>query len=438
MKRFFIYQNFGIISQYIFYLEGGIMNQAFKHHRQRIFENLEEGSIVLLYAGNAPHKSQDDFYDFVVNRNFYYATGIDAPHAILMLIKSASLEKTMVFLEEDTELSLKWDGPKFSKDDALSMGGFETKEIYALSQFESLFNQLMNYSRSPFKNPPHKLLLDLYHPSVDLKPQSLVRFETIINHYKELEVKALNQVFSKLRMIKSDYEIEAMKKAITLTHEGLKYVIKNLKSRTNEAECAADFSHMIHLKQSSGHAFSTIAASGKNAEILHYRANNKPLEGDLILFDLGALNGPYASDISRTYPLSGTYQGFSKDVYEAVLDVQKKVIEAVKPGLTWNELNTIAKDLLAEKALMLKMIDKKEDISNVYYHSIGHFLGLDVHDVGLYDKPLEKGMVITIEPGLYGKGIGVRIEDNILVTDTGNENLSQMIEKEVKDIEALF
>lgn len=414
------------------------MTHAFKSNREKIFKHLEEGSIVLLYAGNAPHRSQDDFYSFVVNRNFYYATGIDAPHAIVMMIKSGSLEKTMLFLEPDTPLSLKWDGPKFSKDDAVQIGGFESNEVYSLAMFESLFNQLMNYSRSPFKTPPKTLLLDLYHPSVDLKPASLVRFGTILDHYKELDVKACNQILSELRMIKSDYEVEEIRKAIHLTHLGLTNVIKHLKTRRNEAECAADFSHMIHLNQASGHAFHTIAASGKNAEVLHYRDNNKDLEGDLILFDLGALKGPYASDISRTYPISGTYKGFSKAVYEGVLDVQKNVIKAIKPGLTWSELNRLARDLLAEKAVELKLIDKKEDIGTVYYHSIGHFLGLDVHDVGLYDRPLEKGMVITIEPGLYGNGVGVRIEDNILVTEEGYENLSAQIEKDVNAIEALF
>lgn len=414
------------------------MNQAFKENRKNIFKKLDDASIVLLYAGKAPHKSQDDFYAFTVNRNFYYASGVDAPNAILALIKSGDLEKTMLFLEEDTELSLKWDGPKFSKEKAIKLGGFEDSEIYPLSSFESLFNQLMNYSRSPFKTPPQSLLLDLYHPSVQLKPDSLVRFETILENYKELSVKALNQIFSELRMIKSAYEIEEMKAAINITNEGLKYVLKNLKKRKNEAECAADFSYMIQYQKSPGHAFNTIAASGKNAEILHYRNNDADLQGDLILFDLGALKGPYASDISRTYPLSGSYQGFSKAVYEGVLDVQKKVIDAVKPGLTWQALNQLARDLLAKKAVELKMIEKEEDISKVYYHSIGHFLGLDVHDVGLYDRPLEAGMVITIEPGLYGNGVGVRIEDNVLVTKDGYENLSSMIEKETKAIEALF
>lgn len=410
----------------------------FKQHRSRIFDKLSDANIVLLYAGASPHKSQDDFYAFTVNRNFYYASGVDAPHAILAMVKSGDLNRALLFLEEDTELSLKWDGPKFSKKEAMEIGGFEENEVYPLSSFESTFNQMMNYARSPFKTPPHTLLLDLYHPSASLKPESLVRFNLLVENYKELNIKALNQVFSELRMIKSEYEISQIKEAIQITHEGLKYVLKNLKSNTNEAESAADFSYMIQKLKSPGHAFNTIAASGKNAEILHYRNNDADFDGDLILFDLGALKGPYASDISRTYPLSGTYEGFAKEMYEAVLDVQKRVIEFVKPGLTWKELNQFARDALADKAVKLNMIDKKDDIGSVYYHSIGHFLGLDVHDVGLYDRPLEPGMVITIEPGLYGRGMGVRIEDNILVTKDGSKNLSAQIEKDVKAIEALF
>jgi Xaa-Pro aminopeptidase len=240
-------------------------------------------------------------------------------------------------------------------------------------------------------------------------------------------------------MIKSSEEIQSIKAAIAITHQGLNQILRHLKKRRFEYECVADFNFALNLANCPDTAFHTIAASGENAMVLHYDVNTAslPKEG-LILFDLGALASLYAADISRTYPLTGVFEGKYKAMYQAVLDVQKEMIEAVKPGQTWKVLNEMAKDRLAEKAVALKLISNKEAITDVYYHSIGHYLGLDVHDVGIYDEPFKAGMVLTIEPGLYGDGIGVRIEDNILVTETGHENLSAAIEKEITAIESIL
>jgi len=385
--------------------------------RQALMDRLKEGSVALLDAGSLISSSADQYYAFKPSRNFYYLTGINAPKARLMMIKTASVQKVLLFLEADTPHSLKWEGPKFSSQEAIEVGGFLAAEIYPLEQFDAQFQQLMSYQRSPYGTPPIYLYLDLPHASVATKPVTLDQFKAIIENYKELNIESLNGHLAALRMIKTDVEIQAIEHAIKLTHEGLLNILKHIKHRHFEYECVADFNYALDLKNGLDKAFHTIAASGKNAMVLHYDVNDAalPKEG-LMLFDLGALHQLYAADISRTYPLNGTYEGFYKEVYEAVLDVQKKMIQAVKPGQTWKALNELAKELLAEKAVALKMIEKPEDITEVYYHSIGHFLGLDVHDVGIYDEPFKEGMVITIEPGLYGQGLGVRIEDDILVT----------------------
>ncbi len=406
--------------------------------RKNVFAALNPGALFMVDAGHALHRSLDAYHDFHVDHNFYYLTGIDAPNARLVLLKTASSEKTMLFLEPDTELSLKWEGPKFSKEAAMEVGGFKADEVYSLSQFEALFNQLMNFARSPYGEPPHDIWLDLYHESINSKPRPMQTFQSLLENYPELKVQNANAILARLRMIKSDEEIAAIKKAIFYTHQGLKRILKSLKERSYEYELVADFMHETTLLGSAGEAFDTIAAAGENATVLHYVNNNAPLKGDLILFDLGAKHGRYNADISRTYPINGTYEGFAKDVYDAVLDVQKRLIDMVKPGLTWKTLNDTAKELLAEKAVALNMIDKAEAIGQVYYHSVGHFLGLDVHDVGVYTEPFKPGMVITIEPGLYGQGVGVRIEDNILITEEGCENLSAAIEKDPKAIEKML
>lgn len=405
--------------------------------RKNVFDALTPGSLFMLDAGRAPHRSLDAYHAFHVDHNFYYLTGINAPKARLLLLKTESSQKTMLFLEPDTPLSLKWEGPKFSPEKAKATGGFETGEVFSLSQFDAVFNQLMNFARSPYGLPPHTLWLDLYHETPTRAPRAMGIFKPILDHYPELTVENANGILARLRMVKSDEEIAAIKKAIFYTHEGLKRILKDLPNRAYEYELVADFVHETSLLGSTGNAFDTIAAAGENATILHYITNDAPLQGDLILFDLGAKHGRYNADISRTYPISGTYQGFAKEVYEAVLEVQKTLVASVKPGLTWKALNDQAKTLLAEKAMALKMIESENQITDVYYHSVGHFLGLDVHDVGIYTEPFKPGMVLTIEPGLYGKGVGVRIEDNILVTETGYENLSEAIEKDVEAIEKI-
>jgi Xaa-Pro aminopeptidase len=407
--------------------------------RQALIDRLPVGSVALLDAGPMISSSADQYYPFKPSRSFYYLTGIKAPNARLMLVKTASAVKTYLFLEADTAHSLKWEGPKFSKAAAIEAGGFNEEDILYLDAFEGMFQQLMSYARSPFGTPPSLLYLDLPHPNLKTSPVALAQFKSIVDNFKELKIESLSGLLARLRMIKTETEIVALEKAIAITHRGLNQILENLKSRRFEYECVADFNYALHLNQSPDTAFHTIAASGENAMVLHYDTNQAPLPKEgLILFDLGALYDLYAADISRTYPVSGTYTGKYKDVYQAVLDVQKEVIKAVKPGQTWKALNALAKDLLAEKAVALKLIEDKTQITDVYYHSIGHYLGLDVHDVGIYDEPFQPGMVLTIEPGLYAHGIGVRIEDNILVTQAGHRNLSAAIEKEVDAIESIL
>lgn len=406
--------------------------------RKKVFKSLKLSSLLVLDAGQAPHRSLDAYHAFDVDHNFYYLTGIRAPNARLLLLKTASEEKTMLFLEADTPLSLKWEGAKFSKAEAIKVGGFKEDEVFTLDQFAGRFNQLMNFARSPFGIPPENLYIDLYHENVTASPRALGQFSDILAHYPEFTVVNVNHILAALRMIKSDEEIAAIKKAIFYTHQGLKTIIKNLPKRSYEFELVADFTHQTTLIGSSGQAFETIAAAGENATVLHYVSNQDAIKGDLMLFDLGAKHGMYNADISRTYPVSGRFKGKAKAMYEAVLSVQKEMIELVAPGMTWKQLNEISRARLADKAVALGFIENTADISEVYYHSIGHFLGLDVHDVGLYTQPFAAGMVLTIEPGLYSDGMGVRIEDNILVTSSGHENLSSAIEKEVADIEKLF
>lgn len=409
--------------------------------REKLFERLDTGSVTLLYSGDAPHKSMDQSYPYTPQRNFFYLSNLNEPNMILMLLKGEDSEQTFLFIEENTDHIIKWEGARMEKSEASDRSGIPEKNIRYLKEFDGMFNRTMNYARSLMGRPPKVLYLDLYHKDAQTKPASLEKASSIIENYPELDIKSVNEHTSYLRMFKSEAELAEIRKAIGHTKKGLETILSNIKNREYEYQLEADFLHAITLDGSEGNAFDTIAACGENAAVLHYTLNRDSLDKkSMILFDLGALHGNYASDISRTFPVNGKYSKRQKQIYEIVLKVNEATIEEIKPGVTWKHLNDFSRGMLAKEAKNIGLIDDEKEILNFYYHSIGHFMGLDVHDVGYYDLPLEEGMVLTIEPGLYIKeeGIGVRIEDDILVTADGYENLSKEIPKDVKTIEKLI
>jgi len=415
-----------------------MMENKYKRNRDNLINRIKESSVVILDSGKAMHKTYDQFHPYTPNRNFYYITGLSEPNIKLMIVKGKNKSFSMLFIEETTEYMKQWLGENITKEKASEITGIEISKIQYLDKFEQLFRSLMTYGRGLNVSPPMNLYMDLYRVNTKEEPVSHLQFKFVLDKYKELNIKNVNEHISYLRMFKSSSEITKLEKAISFTKNGLDRLMTNLKTRNNEFELEADFLHQIRLQGSEGVSFDTIAASGKNATVLHYEDNNSDLiDNDLILFDLGALNANYGADISRTYPINGKYSERQKILYEIVLKTNKETIEFVKPGITWKELNKFAKDILTKECLNIGLIEKEEQISKYYYHSIGHLLGLDVHDVGKYELPLKEGMIITIEPGLYisEEGIGIRIEDDILITKNGCRNLSKDIIKEVNEIE---
>lgn len=414
------------------------MKDHVKSARARLLERMEPNSIAVLYSGQAPHKTTDQHYHYTPQRNFFYLTNINEPNMILLINKGEHDAKSYLFIEESTDHIIKWEGARMSKEEASSQSSIPLENIHYLDSFMATFNLIMNYARSPFGAPPKVLYLDLYHVKPNVKPVALEYASEILSNYKELTLKNINEHLAYLRMFKTEEELVEIKKAIAHTEVGLNTILKNIKTRDYEYQLYADFVHAITFDGSEGTAFNTIAASGQNATVLHYEKNNSVLnKGELILFDLGALHNNYASDISRTYPINGKFTDRQKTLYNIVLKANKKTIEYVKPGITWKALNDYARNILIEECKAIGLIKEDEEIKELYYHSIGHFMGLDVHDVGYYHIPLEEGMLITIEPGLYVKeeGIGIRIEDDILVTKDGALNLSASIIKDIDDIE---
>lgn len=402
----------------------------YKKNRNRLFEQLENNSMMLLHSGNPQHKTTDQFYPFKVSKNFYYLTGIVESNCTLLLVKTSDGNKEYLFVDETTDFMRQWVGEKISIGEASQCSDIQSDNI--------MYNELLDSFANREVDKHEVLYLDLYQPTKNHLPIGYIAFERYLKFFSNEQIQDINKPLSILRMFKNDYEIENIKKAIRITNEGIKRMMKEVKYRFYENQVEADFMHEIALNGSRVTGFDTILASGMNATILHYEYNNQKIERDaLVLCDLGAEWNEYSADISRTFPSSGQFTERQKEIYEIVLKVNKETIQFVKPGVTWEEVNSFAKNLLTLECKRIDLLKNDQDITEYYNHSIGHFLGLDVHDVGQYKDVLQEGMVITIEPGLYIKdeAMGIRIEDNVLITKNGCINLSSDIIKEVDDIE---
>ena len=242
----------------------------------------------------------------------------------------------------------------------------------------------------------------------------------------------------KLRAYKDEWEISQMVRAIEITGKGIRRIYKNAEVGMHEYELEAMYLYEVYKNGLKHIGFKSIVAAGKNATTLHYEKNRAKIQkGDLVLLDIGALCNNYSADISRTFPIEQKFSQRQKDVYSGVLSVQKAIIDMVKPNVKISDLQNRTKELLRDVLYDLKLIKNDEELSKYYMHGVSHHLGMDTHDIMPRDSILEAGNVITVEPGLYipEESIGVRIEDDILVTENGHKNLSAMIPKEIDELE---
>lgn len=407
------------------------MIENLKVRRRKLNYSLDDKSIMVLFSGVAPYKSRDEKYPFTPNKNFLYLTGIHKENIVLLVKKDGEKISETLYIEKDDPQMAKWMGHKMSEDEAKEISGIE--DIKFVENFK---NDLGRFLSQKYE----RIYLDLEKQGWD-DPVTTVSLEIakdIKEKYPSMRIKNIYHQIAELRMIKDKEEIEKINRAITITKNGIYNMVKHMKPGMKENEIEAFFDFVLKQNGVKDYAFKTIAASGKNAATLHYEENSaETKDGDMILFDLGAQWDNYSADISRTFPLNGKFTERQKAVYNVVLETMKEVEKNAKPGKSMKELHEISKRKLAEGAIDLGLIEKEEDIFEYYFHSIGHFMGMDTHDVGAKDAILKPGMVITNEPGLYipEENIGVRIEDDLLITDDGCENLSKDIIKEIDEIE---
>jgi len=409
------------------------MNQ-YALRRNTLFKSMEEGALAVLFSGDLIKRSADATYPFSVNRNFFYLTGLDEDSLILILMKTSSAQKEILFIKDANPMMEKWVGKSIKEDEAKAISDVMT--IMPLSNYESVLGRLIE------RNGISTLGIDTERDSLNARVMEGEAFGRKAHKlYPGMKVVNLNATINALRVYKSDEEINDIRKAIEITRIGIEKALRSLKPGRKEYEVVADFNHALALENSEN-AFETIAASGANACTLHYVSNQETLkENELILLDLGAAYHHYCADISRTFPINGKFTERQKTFYSIVLQAQANVIKAIRPGVTLGDLNTIVKQTYAKACVDAQIVDDPSKIDQVYYHGVSHFLGLDTHDVGQMDGMLLKpGMVITVEPGLYSatEGIGIRIEDDVLVTENGGEVLSGSILKSIEQIEAFM
>ncbi|MDU2894945.1 MULTISPECIES: aminopeptidase P family protein [Clostridium] len=409
---------------------------VYSEHRSALMNKIDNNSIVILFAGNAPKKTGDEVYQFTPDRNFYYLTGISEENHIVVLSKFNNEISEKLFLKEIDLAKEMWNGKTLRDFEAKEISGIE--DTVYMNEFYGYLNRLIKGAEEI------NLYLDLDRQNYCEEDSNGNKFaEVFKGKYPQVIIKNVSSKITPLRMIKSKSEIAEMQRAIEITIDGVESLMKNAKAGMKEYELEAYFDFICKINGAKDFAFRTIAAAGKNATTLHYVENNSEIKNDdLILFDLGAQWNFYNADITRTFPVGGKFTDRQKQVYEAVLRVNKAVIEKIKPGVVYKELNAWATDLIAEECIKLGIIKEKKDVSKYYWHSIGHNLGLDTHDVEPQGRNFvfEEGMVFTVEPGIYisEESIGIRIEDDVLVTADGCEVLTKGMMKEVSEIEAFM
>lgn len=392
--------------------------------------------MVILFAGKAIQKTGDQNYPFTPNRNFYYLTGIKEEEHILVMSKINGVKSSKLYIK-DINLELeKWNGKTIRKEEAIEVSAVD--EVKFKSQFDADIHGMITMKEEI------NIYLDLERIGLNGNEKISHKFANeIVIKYPQVRVNNIYRKIGELRLRKSDEEVEKIKKAIEITKSGIERLMTEARIGMKEYELEAYFDFNCKLKGATDLAFTTIAAAGKNATTLHYIDNNAELkDNDLILFDLGAEYNCYNADISRTFPVNGKFTVRQKEVYNSVLKVNEEIIKSIKPGMRYKDINEKATDLIADECIKLGLIEDKKDVKKYYYHSIGHSLGMDTHDIETphRDITFEPGVVFTVEPGIYIKeeGIGIRIEDDILVTEDGAINLSSDIIKTVDEIEAFM
>jgi Xaa-Pro aminopeptidase len=422
-----------------------INNELFTYNRKNFVSRLKPSSLAIFQSNDEFPRNCDQNFLFKQNPDFFYLTGIDQEQSILVLFPDCPnpLYKEVLFLRQTSEHIAIWEGHKYTKEEAKKASGIEN--IYWLADFDNILHTIINYAAHIYINTNENDRYAHTVPYRDLRMYDTLRAKYPLHHYERSA-----PILRDLRVVKSPIEIELTKKACEITRDGFVRVLKFLRPGVTEYEIEAEISHEFLRQRATGHAYSPIIASGKNAIVLHYTDNNQVCnDGDVILFDFAAEYANYNADMSRSVPVNGHYTKRQRDVYDAVLRVMRAATKMIVAGTIWNDYHDEVGKIMTGELIGLGLLSKhdvdKQDpkmplYKKYFMHGTSHHLGLDVHDFASRYKPFEVGNILTCEPGIYipEEGLAIRIENDILITHGGNIDLMADIPVEAEHIEDIM
>jgi Xaa-Pro aminopeptidase len=422
-----------------------IPSTLFSGNRKRFAGQLKPNSLAVFNSNDIMPSNADGVMPFIQNSDLFYLSGIDQEETILVIYPDAKNgeHKEILFIKETNEHIAVWEGNKLNKEQATQLSGIS--KVYWLSQFPVIFNTLMYECESVYlSNNEHTK----WYGEVGMRNDRFIKW--CKERYPLHTYHRSAPIVHRLRLIKSEQETALIQEACNITDKGFRRILNFVKPGVKEYEVEAEVSHEFIRNGSRGFAYTPIIASGANACILHYIQNDQVCkDGDILTVDIGAEYANYTSDLTRSFPVNGKFTKRQKEVYNAVLRVFNSAVEMLTIGNTIKKYHKDVGNLMEEELIRLGLLKaeevKKQNPESPLYkkyfmHGTSHFLGLDVHDVGDYNTPIEEGMVFTCEPGIYirEEDLGIRIENDILITKKGPIDLMKNIPVEVEEIEHLM
>lgn len=416
-------------------------SSLFINNRKRFVSKMHKEALAIFHSNDEMPRNGDCFFPFRQNSDFFHLTGIDQEESVLVLCPNHPY-KEILFVRESDEHTIVWEGKKYSKEEATKVSGIAN--VFWTKEYDAVLTSLLEEHEMVYLNANENERARKEVISRDERMAIALKHEF---HRKSYERSA--PIMQDLREIKSKEEVAIIQAACNVTDKAFRRVLSFMKPGVWEYEVEAEISHEF-IRNKSVHAYTPIIASGANACVLHYVNNNqKCKKGDLVLMDFGAEYANYASDLTRTIPVSGKFTKRQKNLYNAVLRIMKESTKLLVAGNTLQEYNNEVRALIERELLKLKLISKtdisREDPKNpafrrYFMHGISHFMGLDVHDLGNRKQPFREGMIFTCEPGIYipEEKLGIRIENDILITAKGPKDLMKKIPVEVEEIEELM
>jgi Xaa-Pro aminopeptidase len=416
--------------------------RLFFENRARVKKLLRPNSLAVVNANDVLPTNADGSMRLIANSDLFYLTGIEQEQTILLLYPDAHDEKQreLLFIRDAPPELETWEGHKLTKEEARAISGVE--RVHWLSEFPRLFHRLMCECEHVYLNSnEHKRAV------VEVETRESRFVADVLRRYPLHDYQRLARVMHQLRVVKSDVEIELIRKASALTGKGFRRLLRFVKPGVNETEVEAELAHEF-IRGGGGFAYTPIIASGANACALHYIANCAECrKGDLLLLDVAANYANYNSDMTRTIPVSGKFTPRQKQVYNAVLRVFRQCCDGLKPGQLWKDWQKDAEQFIEKELVDLRLLTRREinkqdpdnpALKKFFMHGVGHPIGLDVHDVGLTTEPMQAGWVMTVEPGIYlpKEGFAVRLENTIVIGERGNTDLMANIPIEAGEIES--